>query len=119
MSLEQIFCEYLGFSWQFSFHRLLHISHLSSGAETIGQLVADIPSRLGLTPQQGTKKRLLKTTQTGRKADMPLVTFKHITPVFEWAKTFRALKSAATVIGFSLLKTEFSFSYLSVEYCER
>jgi hypothetical protein len=48
--LGQGFSEYLGFPCQFSFHWLLHIHHLSSGAGTIGQLVADVPSGLSLTP---------------------------------------------------------------------
>jgi hypothetical protein len=57
------FSEYFGFPCQFSFHRLLHIHHhLSSGAGTIGQLVADVPSGLSLTPPQETKKKTLKTT---------------------------------------------------------
>jgi hypothetical protein len=55
---EQVFSEYFGFLCQFSFHRLLHTHHLSSGAGTIGQLVADVPSGLSLTPPpQGTKKK--------------------------------------------------------------
>jgi hypothetical protein len=52
---EQVFCEYFGFPCQFSINRLLHIHHhLSSGAGTIGQLVADVPSGLSLTPFQET-----------------------------------------------------------------
>jgi hypothetical protein len=52
--LGQIISEYWGFPCQFSFHRLLHTHHhLSSGAGTIGQLVADVPSGLSLTPPQG------------------------------------------------------------------
>jgi hypothetical protein len=38
--------------FQFSFHRLLHIHRLSSGAGTIGQIVADVPSGLSLTSPQ-------------------------------------------------------------------
>jgi hypothetical protein len=57
--LEQIFSEYFGFSRQFSFHKLLHTRHLSSGAGTIGQLLAHVPSELSLTPSQETKKNLL------------------------------------------------------------
>jgi hypothetical protein len=50
------FLRLLRFPCQFSFHRLLHIKHhLSSGAGTIGQLVADVPSGLSLTPSQVTK----------------------------------------------------------------
>jgi hypothetical protein len=55
LPLGQIFSEYFGFPCKFSFHRLLHTHHLSSGAGTIGQLVADVPS--GLTPPQENKKR--------------------------------------------------------------
>jgi hypothetical protein len=49
VALVQVFSEYFGFPCQFSFHRLLH-THLSSGAGTIGQLVADVPGGLSLTP---------------------------------------------------------------------
>jgi hypothetical protein len=46
----QVFSEYFGFPCQFSFHRLFCIHHhLSAGAGTIGQLVADVPSGLSLT----------------------------------------------------------------------
>jgi hypothetical protein len=56
VALGQVFSEYFGFPFQFSFHRLLHIHHhLSSGAGTIGQTVADVPSGLSLTPPQETK----------------------------------------------------------------
>jgi hypothetical protein len=57
VALGQLFCEYFCSPCQFSFHRLLHIRHLSSGAGTIGQLVADVPSGLSLTPPQETKKK--------------------------------------------------------------
>jgi hypothetical protein len=51
VALGQVFSEYFGIPWQFSFHRLLHSHHhLLSGAGTVGQLVADVPSRLSLTP---------------------------------------------------------------------
>jgi hypothetical protein len=49
--LGQAFSEYLGFPCQFSFHQMFH-THLSSGAGTIGQSVADVPSELSLTPPQ-------------------------------------------------------------------
>jgi hypothetical protein len=45
-----------GFPCQFSSRQLLHTHHLSSGAGTIGQLVADVPSGFSLTPPQETKK---------------------------------------------------------------
>jgi hypothetical protein len=57
VALGQVFSEYVGFPCKFLFHRLLHIHHhLSSGAGTIGQLVADVPSGLSLTPHQEIKK---------------------------------------------------------------
>jgi hypothetical protein len=57
VALGQVFSEYFGFPFQFSFHRLLHFHHhVSSGAGTIGQLVADVPSGLSLTPTHETKK---------------------------------------------------------------
>jgi hypothetical protein len=55
VALGQIFSEYCGFSYQFAFHPLLHTHHLSSGAGTIDQLVAEIPSGLRLAPPQETK----------------------------------------------------------------
>jgi hypothetical protein len=49
VAVVQVFSEYLGFPCQVSFHRLLRTHHLSSGAGTIGQLVAAVPSGLSLT----------------------------------------------------------------------
>jgi hypothetical protein len=57
VALGQVFSEYFGFPCQSSFHRLLHTHHLSSGAGTIDQLVADVPSGLSLTPPQEIKKK--------------------------------------------------------------
>jgi hypothetical protein len=56
VALWQVFSEYFGFPCQISFQRLLHIHHHhpSSGVGTIGQLVADVPSGLSLTPPQET-----------------------------------------------------------------
>jgi hypothetical protein len=60
VALRQVFSEDFSFPYQFLFHRLLHIHHhLSIGAGTTGQLVADVPSGLSLTPPQ---KKLKKTT---------------------------------------------------------
>jgi hypothetical protein len=57
VALGQVSSEYFGFPCQFSFHRLLHIHHhLSSRADTIGQLVADLPNGVSLTRHQGGKK---------------------------------------------------------------
>jgi hypothetical protein len=58
VALGQVFSEYFGLPWHFSFH-LLHILHLSSGAGTIGQVVADVPSGLSLTPPHPKKKKLV------------------------------------------------------------
>jgi hypothetical protein len=60
--LEQVFSEYFGFLFQFSFHQLLHTHHhLSSGPDIIiGQIVAGVPSGLSLTLLQGTKKNIRK-----------------------------------------------------------
>jgi hypothetical protein len=49
LELGQVFSKYFRFTCQFSFHQMLH-THLSSGAGAMGQLVADVPSRLNLTP---------------------------------------------------------------------
>jgi hypothetical protein len=54
----KFFSEYLGLLCQLSFYRLLHTHHLSSGAGTVGQLVADVPSGLSLTQPQETIKKL-------------------------------------------------------------
>jgi hypothetical protein len=57
VTLGQVLSEYFGFLCQFSLHRLLHIHHhLSSMVGTIGQLIADVPSGLSLTPHQETKR---------------------------------------------------------------
>jgi hypothetical protein len=56
VALEQVFSEYFGFPCQFSSYLLLQTHHISFGAGTIGQLVAEEPSGLSLTPPQETKK---------------------------------------------------------------
>jgi hypothetical protein len=55
VAVGQVFSEYFGFPCQFSFHRMVDTHHLSSGAGTTGQLVADVQSGLSLTPAQETK----------------------------------------------------------------
>jgi hypothetical protein len=59
VALGQVFSEYFGFPCQFSFHRLLHNHHLSSGAGTIGQTVNVVLGRLSLT-QWGKKPNFLR-----------------------------------------------------------
>jgi hypothetical protein len=46
-----------GFPCQLLFHRLLHRHHLAYGAGTTGQLLADVPNGLTLTPPHETKKK--------------------------------------------------------------
>jgi hypothetical protein len=58
VTLGLVFSEYFGFPCQFSFHRLLHTHYRSSGAGTIGQLVAGVPSGLSLTPPQEIRKKI-------------------------------------------------------------
>jgi hypothetical protein len=58
VALGQIFPEYFGFPCQSSFQQLLHNHHhLSSGAGTIRQLVADVPSGLSFTSPKKLKKK--------------------------------------------------------------
>jgi hypothetical protein len=66
VAVGQVFSEYFGFPCQLTFHRLLHIHHLKSGAGTIGQLVADVPSGLSLTPPQETKTKKKETKMMGK-----------------------------------------------------
>jgi hypothetical protein len=50
LSLEVVFSENYGFSFQLSFHRMLAYVLPSSGAGKMGPLVAGVPSGLTLTP---------------------------------------------------------------------
>jgi hypothetical protein len=67
VAVEQIFSEYFGFPCQFSFQRLLHNHHhhhhLSSGAGTIGQIVADAEWTHYTPPQE--KKSCEQPTRCG------------------------------------------------------
>jgi hypothetical protein len=54
--LRQVFSEFFGFPYKFSFYRLLH-THKILHTDTIGQLLADVSSGLRLTPPQETKKK--------------------------------------------------------------
>jgi hypothetical protein len=53
VALGLVFSDYFGFPD--NSHSTHH--HLPSGAGTIGQLVADVPSGLSLTPPQETNKK--------------------------------------------------------------
>jgi hypothetical protein len=57
VTLEKVFSEYFGFPYQFSFHQPLHTSSSSSGAGTIGQIVADAPTGISLTQPDGKTKK--------------------------------------------------------------
>jgi hypothetical protein len=54
----QVFSESFGIPRKFSFIKMIHTHHLSSGAGTIGQLLADVPSGLNLTPPQEILKKV-------------------------------------------------------------
>jgi hypothetical protein len=56
MAMGQVSSELFGFPCQLSFRRLLH-NHPSSEEGTIGQLLADVPSKLSLTPLRETLKK--------------------------------------------------------------
>jgi hypothetical protein len=69
----QVFSECFGLPYQFSFHRLLHTHHhLSSGAGTIGQFMADVPNGLSLIPHKETKNKT-KMEVDGRNCQMNVV----------------------------------------------
>jgi hypothetical protein len=65
VALGQVFSEYFGFRCQFFFHQLLYIHHhhLSSGAGTIGQTVADVPSGLSPHPKKLKKNNTVKSVE--------------------------------------------------------
>jgi hypothetical protein len=70
----QVFSEYFGFPCLSSFHQLLHNHHhLSSGAGTIGQLVAAVPSGLSLTSREKNKSfiRILEAMGSSLDRDIP------------------------------------------------
>jgi hypothetical protein len=48
VTLGHVFSEYFGFPCQLLFHQMIH-THLRSGADIIGQIVADVPSGLSLS----------------------------------------------------------------------
>jgi predicted glycosyl hydrolase (DUF1957 family) len=63
-ALAQVFSEHIGFPCQ-AFYRLFHTHHLSSGAGTIGQIVADVPIEHSIAPSQETKKKKKSGTEEG------------------------------------------------------
>jgi hypothetical protein len=85
VGLGQVFSKQFSFPCQFTLHRLLHNHHhLSSGAGTIGQTVAAVPSGLSLTPMrkiinkkksQITLLHILKTYSLTSFYYYPLISF--------------------------------------------
>jgi hypothetical protein len=69
VALGQVFSEYFGFPCQHPIHQLPHNHHLSSGAGTIGQILADVPSGLSLTLPRETKKKNVHS-------DLPVLRFE-------------------------------------------
>jgi hypothetical protein len=60
VALGHVFSEYFGFPCQSSFHQFFHNhDHLSSGAVTIGKIVADVPSGLSHPTKKNNKKTLI------------------------------------------------------------
>jgi hypothetical protein len=70
VALGQVFSEYFGFPCQLSFHQMFH-THLSSGAGTVGQLVADVLSGLSLT-------KLMSSVQIFRKSAVVYILFNSL-----------------------------------------
>jgi hypothetical protein len=65
--LRQVFSEHFGFPFQFLFYLLLHTHHLSSGAGTVGQIVADAPSGLSRTPTKEINQNKAPTRSRSQK----------------------------------------------------
>jgi hypothetical protein len=86
VSLGQVFSEYFDFPCQFSYYQILH-AHLSSGAGTIGQIVADVPRGLSLTPPQEIKKKVV-ITWVGKWKESPCG-FKEISNMAIWVLIIR------------------------------
>jgi hypothetical protein len=57
VALRRFFPKFFGFPCQFSFRRRLH-TYLSSGAGTVGQIEADVPCGLSLTPPHPNYRKL-------------------------------------------------------------
>jgi hypothetical protein len=60
VALGQVFSEYFGFPCQFAFYQLLRNHHITSGAGTIGQTVAGVPSGLSHSIRKIKKKNFYK-----------------------------------------------------------
>jgi hypothetical protein len=101
-ALGQVFSEYFGFPCQFSFHRLLHIHHLSSGAGTIGQLVADVPSGLSLpTPRKKNMQKEESDTRTSYSFIEVCCNTSLIEPLFPELSCLRPVDSLSLSLSLS------------------
>jgi hypothetical protein len=89
VALGQVSSEYFCFLRQFSLHQMLH-THLLSGIGAIGQLVADVPNEISLTPPQETKKKNMEQN-IGHK-----ICFFHI---YDFLKEFFVDKYLASYAG--------------------
>jgi hypothetical protein len=58
VTVGQVFFEYFAFPCYFPFHQMPH-AHLPTGAGSINQIVADVPSGLNLTLHDKIKKEKL------------------------------------------------------------
>jgi hypothetical protein len=124
VALKQVFSEYFGLTHQFSFHRLLHIYHLSLGSGTIGQLMADVPSRLSLTSPPRNLKKILFLTRFGNC--IPSSNAKHSIGPSIFFKSSQTLLSLESVVYFLLWVDDLmiciayvpSISASTFRYCE-
>jgi hypothetical protein len=101
------FSDNLGFSCP-SFDRLLHTHHLpSSGASTIGQIVADVSSGLNLTKPKETKKNCFISSRNIIERPNPFLSFILISILRQLGLQWYPLKSSflyesASVSGHAL-----------------
>jgi hypothetical protein len=72
VAMGEVFFKYFGFPYQLSFHQMFH-THLSSGAGTTGQLVADVPSGLSLNQHNEINKKKRTTEWTVFWVVMPCI----------------------------------------------
>jgi hypothetical protein len=75
MALRQVLSEYFSFPCQFSFHRLPHTHHLSSGAGTRSQIVSEVPKGLTLTHSKKNYCHILVDSQHTTFQDVKSIYF--------------------------------------------
>jgi hypothetical protein len=109
VALGQVSSEYFGFACQFSFHRLLHIPHLSPGAGTVGKIVADVPSGLSLTPPQDIKKNIYCSKNKNTCVVLNTEVHEHV-----WLRTKLSVLSMPRVATEILTGTDIFLLHFSV-----